>query len=51
MKRLILLAPACLMASPAFAHGGAHLHPHGIETAIAALSFATVGVLYLAYRK
>ena len=40
MKKLSALA-ALLPATPALAHGGAHLHPHGYETAIA---FALVTV-------
>lgn len=39
MKRLIPLFALC--ASPAMAHSGAHLHPHGIDAAtlILATSF------------
>lgn len=36
MKTLALTSFAVLAAAPAFAHGGAHLHPHGIDTMVAA---------------
>ena len=34
--------PMALLASPALAHDGAHLHPHGGEGWIAAMTFALV---------
>ncbi|MEE4237157.1 MAG: peptidase M23 [Anderseniella sp.] len=31
MTRLMIAAAASLFATPALAHDGAHLHPHGTE--------------------
>ena len=46
MKRLA--GPAALLAAaPALAHDGAHLHPHGYESAIA-LSLMAVALVALA---
>lgn len=42
MKRLLLLIPFALMASPALAHSGAHLHPHGYEVFVALGALAAV---------
>lgn len=36
MMKLLLSTLALTAATPAFAHGGAHIHPHGTEVAIAA---------------
>ena len=47
MKQLSVLA-ALLPAAPVLAHDGAHLHPHGYETAIAAaLATALIVALVL----
>lgn len=41
-----------LLASPALAHDGLHLHPHGSETILTGLAvIATLGTLYLASRR
>lgn len=53
MKRLALMSS--LLASPALAHGGAHVHPHGIDGAMAflLLAVAVTGavVAYIKVRK
>lgn len=54
MKSL-LIALATLAASPAVAHGGAHVHPHGSEAWLAlvllSVSVSVVGTLaYLRHR-
>lgn len=39
-----------MLPMPALAHGGAHLHPHGFETAVAfgaGIALALLGVLLL----
>lgn len=48
-----IIAPAtALLASPALAHDGLHLHPHGTETILTGLAvIATLGTLYLASRR
>ncbi|GAA3876635.1 peptidase M23 [Celeribacter arenosi] len=51
MKQLTLSAAFTLTALPAFAHGGAHIHPHGMELTVAALSLVAVGVLIIVRRK
>lgn len=52
MKRLIAIFGATLLASPALAHGGAHLHPHGFELGTAALAVcAVLAVLWVAKRR
>jgi hypothetical protein len=43
MKKLALAVPALFVALPAAAHEGAHLHPHGSETAMLVLTAALVG--------
>lgn len=52
MKSTVMTAVlATLAAAPAFAHGGVHAHPHGIDSA-AALVIAACAVLgALAYAK
>ena len=51
MKTLGLTLLTAAIAAPAFAHNGAHLHPHGFETLT---GFVVVAVLaaagYLALR-
>ncbi|MHC0053988.1 hypothetical protein [Actibacterium sp. D379-3] len=37
MKRLITLAAGLTAATPALAHDGMHLHPHGVDVATALL--------------
>lgn len=52
MIRLIALLPAALIATPAMAHGGAHLHPHGFELGTAALAVcAVLATLWIAKRR
>lgn len=42
---------AALIAAPALAHGGAHVHPHGAEVWLAlALISAVVALTYLRHR-
>ncbi len=48
MNRIAIAAAAiCATAAPAFAHDGAHLHPHGLEAGwgllAAALALAALG--------
>jgi hypothetical protein len=51
MTRLALAASAALIATPALAHDGPHLHPHGLEAGwgilAAALALATLGGIAL----
>ncbi|SMX34587.1 peptidase M23 [Actibacterium lipolyticum] len=49
MTRLPAVIAATLLASPALAHGGPHLHPHGAEISVAALFAISLG-LYLAFK-
>lgn len=42
MSRLAALAALALSASPALAHSGVHLHPHGAETWIALTVVAVI---------
>jgi uncharacterized OsmC-like protein len=52
MKRLTFTLGAALIGSPALAHGGAHLHPHGFELGTAALAAcAVLAVLWVAKRR
>lgn len=50
MKRFILASAALVSATPAFAHGGAHVHPHGFEGLIM-LGLVAGGVAFMALRK
>ncbi|MBF9042677.1 peptidase M23 [Rhodobacterales bacterium HKCCE4037] len=53
MTRLLPVALA-LVATPALAHPGAHLHPHGGESWLIialALALATVATILIARRK
>ena len=53
MKHALALATVTLAASPALAHDGAHVHPHGSEMWIA-LAFAAAlagGAIYRWGRK
>lgn len=47
--RFAALAVLALSASPALAHNGAHIHPHGAETwiALAVVAVIAVGCLSL----
>ncbi|MBT8153200.1 hypothetical protein KMP13_04710 [Epibacterium ulvae] len=50
MKRLNAFAfAATLTAGPALAHGGAHIHPHGAETWIAAAIAAGIAAIAASY--
>lgn len=51
MKHLTLAATMAFVASPALAHGGAHLHPHGIEFAVAGLAAATLTLVAFIWRR
>lgn len=54
MKRLAPLAALTILATPAWAHPGAHLHPHGIDWALVALAasgFAAATATVLATAK
>lgn len=42
LKRLAFLAPV-LVAAPALAHEGVHLHPHGIDAAWLFLALPVIG--------
>lgn len=51
MKKTGLTAIATVLAAPAFAHGGAHLHPHGFETLTGFVALAVIATAgYLALR-
>lgn len=47
MRPFAILAPM-LIAVPAFAHEGAHLHPHGIDAAWAFLAGTALGAAAIA---
>lgn len=49
MKHLALTTLFATAATPTLAHGGAHLHPHGIEALVALAALASV-VMLLALR-
>lgn len=51
MKLAPLAATAALLGAPAFAHGGAHLHPHNMEFTVAGLAVVTVAALIFALRR
>lgn len=51
MTRLIATLSAGAIASPALAHGGAHLHPHGFELGTAALAVLAVLVTLWAAKR
>ncbi len=42
MNRLIIAASASLLATPALAHEGPHLHPHGTELLWAVLAMGLI---------
>ncbi|MCA0857843.1 hypothetical protein [Phaeobacter italicus] len=42
--RPAFILPLLLGSGPAFAHGGAHMHPHGADTWLIAALVATVVV-------
>lgn len=48
MKLLCMTITAALTGQAASAHGGAHLHPHGLDTAIMALMAASLAVIAIA---
>ena len=49
--KLSLATLAALTATPALAHGGAHVHPHGAEAWLAQVLVSAVGGLaYLRHR-
>ena len=52
MRHLFPICLLALTATPALAHGGAHMHPHGVEGWVASLGIlALVGAAWLiAYR-
>ncbi|MCA8884028.1 MAG: peptidase M23 [Rhodobacteraceae bacterium] len=43
MKSYLVPAVLSVAATPALAHGGAHLHPHGLDITAAAAILAAVG--------
>jgi hypothetical protein len=43
MNRIIIAATASLLATPALAHDGPHLHPHGTELMWALLAMGLLG--------
>jgi len=47
MRPFAILAPI-LLAAPAFAHEGAHLHPHGIDAGWAFLAGTALGAAAIA---
>ena len=47
MKTLAFTPAIALLASPALAHTGAHLHPHGGEALLVWCVLAAVGVVVL----
>ncbi len=51
MKTFTITALTALVASPALAHAGAHLNPHGIELAVAGLAAASVAVYAVVRRR
>lgn len=51
MKILALTAVSALVAAPALAHGGAHLHPHGMEFTVAGLAVLSVALIVFASRR
>ncbi|MGH1416543.1 MAG: peptidase M23 [Pelagimonas sp.] len=51
MKTLTFTAVSALIATPALAHGGAHLHPHGVEPMVAGLAILSVALLIFALRR
>ena len=44
MKTAIALM-ASFIATPALAHGGTHMHPHGMESAVAFVIVAVIAAL------
>ena len=44
MKLLSMTVIAALTGTATLAHGGAHLHPHGIDTSIIVLTAAALAV-------
>jgi len=46
--RLLILTATALFASPALAHEGTHLHPHGLETGYFIL-LAAIALVVAAY--
>lgn len=55
MKTVFTALPALILAAPAFAHGGMHLHPHGIDSAtllvLGSLAVAAAAAVYAKVRK
>ena len=51
MKRFALAPLATLMAGPALAHGGAHMHPHGYESILAAIAVIGVAAAVVLYAR
>ncbi|MCB5200088.1 hypothetical protein LGQ03_12635 [Loktanella sp. TSTF-M6] len=51
MKHLSLTIAAILAASPALAHGGAHIHPHGMEIPLSLMGGIIALAAYLAWRR
>ena len=49
MKSYLVPAVLSVAATPALAHGGAHLHPHGLDimAAVAILAAAGITVAFL----
>jgi len=61
IRSSLLALPALALSAPAMAHPGGHqgglqalayhLHPHGLEVALGALTVAVGGLAYWAWRK
>ncbi len=51
MNRLILTLAALLTASPALAHPGLHMNPHGIALPVLALFITALSLLALFARR
>lgn len=47
MKHLAIAGTGALAASPALAHGGAHLHPHGIGVAFVLVLAVVLGAVFV----
>lgn len=52
MKPFATLIVTAFAASPALAHGGAHLHPHGYETPLLVMGLGLIALAgALAYKR
>ena len=50
MKSLIVLTSTLAATAPAWAHDGAHLHPHGTEVTLILVVMAVMASAYFYFR-